>query len=177
MNVQNVMETMSQIGVGIDYNLPNLDTWAGEHLIPNQHWPLGANGSSTQNLHRKDKREVQEGDGNNIPLVKPTTPVNKEKLEKWLTGYDTDTVRFLLDGFTFGFKLGFTGENKVRVSKNLRSALENPSVVLGKLQIELKHDRITGPFPAVPLPEFCVSPIGLVPKKQAGRFRIIHHLS
>ena len=80
----------------------------------------------------------------------------------------------MLDGFTFGFKLGFTGENKVRVSKNLRSALENPSVVLGKLQIELKHDKIAGPFPAVPLPEFCVSPIGLVPKKQAGQFRIIH---
>ena len=37
--------------------------------------------------------------------------------------------------------------------------------------------RIAGPFTNPPLPNFVVSPIGVVPKKAPGKFRIIHHLS
>ncbi len=91
--------------------------------------------------------------------------------------YDKDKTKYLLNGFTFGFKLGFTGTQKVRMSTNLRSALENPQVVSKKLETERQNNRIAGPFQEIPLPNFCVSPIGLVPKKQPGKFRIIHHLS
>ena len=37
--------------------------------------------------------------------------------------------------------------------------------------------RIAGPFNSRPLPNFTISPLGLVPKAQAGKFRMIHHLS
>ena len=36
---------------------------------------------------------------------------------------------------------------------------------------------MAGPFAAPPFHSFCVSPLGLVPKKTPGDFRLIHHLS
>lgn len=38
-------------------------------------------------------------------------------------------------------------------------------------------NRIAGPFKAPPFPIFCVSPLGVVPKKTPGEFCLIHHLS
>ena len=59
----------------------------------------------------------------------------------------------------------------------MRSALDNPDAVDSKLDKELEAGRLAGPFSRPPLENFCVSPLGLVPKKQPGEFRIIHHLS
>ena len=42
---------------------------------------------------------------------------------------------------------------------------------------ELTLGRIEGPFNSPPLDNFCTSPIGLVPKKEPGAFRVIHNLS
>ncbi len=98
-------------------------------------------------------------------------------LEVKLQGYDPGKVTFLVDGFTFGFNLGFAGAQTARVSTNLTSALNNPTIVSEKLDTEVKCGRLAGPFIDMPLENFCVSQIGVVPKKQAGSFRIIHHLS
>ena len=38
-------------------------------------------------------------------------------------------------------------------------------------------DRIAGPFDQPPFESFWVSPLGLVPKKVPGEYRMIHHLS
>ena len=105
------------------------------------------------------------------------TPVNRHILALRLKGYDKIKTSYLLKGFMTGFKLGFVGTQKVRMSTNLRSALENPHVVSQKLEVEKQNNRIAGPFNEIPLPNFRVSPIGLVPKKQPGKFRINHHLS
>ena len=61
--------------------------------------------------------------------------------------------------------------------KNLPSALANPTVVDQKLAKELSALRLAGPFTAAPFHPFRVSPLGLVPKKTIGEFRLIHHLS
>ena len=37
--------------------------------------------------------------------------------------------------------------------------------------------RLAGPFDSPPLPNFRVSPLGVVPKKAPGEYRLIHHLS
>jgi hypothetical protein len=42
---------------------------------------------------------------------------------------------------------------------------------------ELSAKRIAGPFSHAPFNPFAVSPLGLVPKKEHGRFRLIHDLS
>ena len=57
------------------------------------------------------------------------------------------------------------------------SALDNPEAVDAKLQKELEVHRLAVPFQSFPLSPFWISPLGLVPKKVRGEFRLIHHLS
>ena len=46
-----------------------------------------------------------------------------------------------------------------------------------KIQAEIDAGRVQGPFNQPPLSNVALSPIGLVPKKILGEFRLIHHLS
>ena len=50
-------------------------------------------------------------------------------------------------------------------------------MLLNKLQNEIALGRIVGPFDTPPFPNFGCSPVGLVPKKTPGEYRMIHHLS
>ena len=61
--------------------------------------------------------------------------------------------------------------------RNLKSAYENHSIVSSYLQKEKCQGRILGPFPEPPYPIFRCNPIGIVPKKAAGKFRTIVNLS
>lgn len=63
------------------------------------------------------------------------------------------------------------------ISKNLPSANKAPDIVRQKITKELEAGRVAGPFQTVPFTDFRVSPLGLVPKKQPGEYRLIHHLS
>ncbi|KAM4034607.1 uncharacterized protein ACNLHF_021264 [Anomaloglossus baeobatrachus] len=60
---------------------------------------------------------------------------------------------------------------------NLKSAKDAPFVLQEKLQHKILMGRIIGPFHNIPFSNLCVSPLGVVPKKEAGKFRLIHHLS
>ena len=62
-------------------------------------------------------------------------------------------------------------------SQNLKSAKDNPTSVTEKLSKELTAGRIVGPFDVPPFDPFRVSPLGIIPKKSPGEFRLIHHLS
>jgi hypothetical protein len=46
-----------------------------------------------------------------------------------------------------------------------------------KIVGEVEKGRVAGPFENIPFPNLRCSPIGLVPKKNPGEFRLIHHLS
>lgn len=116
----------------------------------------------------------------NLPSPSPhklPTPVKVERLRLLLDGYTPSTVEFLISGFTCGFPLHFQGERQSRKANNLLSALENPLAVDVKLKKELDAQRLAGPFQSPPLSPFWVSPLGVVPKKVPGEFRLIHHLS
>ena len=60
---------------------------------------------------------------------------------------------------------------------NLLSATQNPTAVNDKLSKELNLGRIAGPFVTQPLPSLHISPLGLIPEKTPGEFRLIHDLS
>ncbi|XP_028403232.1 uncharacterized protein LOC114525965 isoform X1 [Dendronephthya gigantea] len=83
----------------------------------------------------------------------------------------------LYNGFQFGFPLHFEGIRISFFATNLVSALQNPEIVSAKLSKELAANRIAGPFDNPPFPNFRVSPLGVVPKKTPGEYRLIHHLS
>ena len=84
---------------------------------------------------------------------------------------------YLIKGFQTGFRLGYMGARSPSSCSNLKSCVEMPHAVSEKLQTELQTDRIRGPFDHSPFPDMKLSPIGLVPKKVPGQYRLIHHLS
>lgn len=106
-----------------------------------------------------------------------TTPINVDKLREYLQGYSSDKLSYLIQGFTNGFHLHFQGERRPQISPNLQSALINPNIVQNKIDKEVELGRVKGPFPTIPLKNLKLSPLGLVPKKTRGEFRLIHHLS
>lgn len=105
------------------------------------------------------------------------TPIKPQILAKYLQGYDPTLAQFLLNGFTEGFSLEYQGRRSSRVCPNSTSAGEHPEVIDRKIASELKEGRILGPFTFPPTSDFRASPIGVVPKKEPGDFRMIHNLS
>lgn len=95
----------------------------------------------------------------------------------FLSGYDQSIVELLCSGFRNGFPLHFEGPRHSFKSTNLLSALQNPAAVETKLKKELDAHRLAGPFEFPPFAVFRISPLGVVPKKTPGEFRLIHHLS
>lgn len=105
------------------------------------------------------------------------TPVKVNNLLLFLSGYDNSIAEYLATGFTMGFPLHYEGPQFSCHSKNLLSAMQNPTAADAKLSKELDAHRLAGPFPSPHFSVFRVSPLGLVPKKAEGEFRLIHHLS
>ena len=105
------------------------------------------------------------------------TPIEVERLECLLSGYNHSTAELLVSGFKFGFPLHYSGASLSCDAKNLLSTSQNPDAVEIKIRKELEAGRLAGPFPIPPLSPFCISPLGVVPKKNPGEFRLIHHLS
>ena len=98
-------------------------------------------------------------------------------MQLWLKGYDAAISNFLINGFQFGFKIPYYGKRCFRKSKNLTSAIQNLAILRQKIQVEIDAGRVAGPFKDPPFPNLQVSPLGLVPKKAEGEFRVIQHLS
>ena len=105
-------------------------------------------------------------------LHKPVTPVKVDRLNFLLSGYETSLRLYLVNGFTFGFRVGFDGERCALHSPNLKSALDQPQIVRTKLRKECEAGRICGPFICPPFPNFVCSPLGIVPKKDPSEFRL-----
>lgn len=108
---------------------------------------------------------------------KPVTPVKVDRLDFLLNGYPNSLKHFLVSGFSCGFRICFEGERHSFESPNLKSALEQPQIVISKINKEREAGRIAGPFALPPFPKLRCSPLGIVPKKDPSEFRLIHHLS
>lgn len=104
------------------------------------------------------------------------TPIQVDLLAKYLSGYDKTEKEYILHGFSKGFTV-FSAISDTQVQcRNLQSALLRPGIVAEKIQTELAAGRFAGPFVHPPLPKFHVSPLGLCPKKEPNKLRMIHHL-
>ena len=107
-----------------------------------------------------------------------STPIELSGFGKDLEEYpDREIAEELINGFKSGFNIKFEGSHQPVSSKNLPSANKAPDIIQQKIAKELAAGRKAGPFKTPPFINFRVSPIGLVPKKQPGEYRMIHHLS
>ena len=112
-----------------------------------------------------------------LPSKALPTPVKAKSLAAYLTGYPENLRKHLLSGFSHGFRLHYNGPLESSQSTNLVSAAEHSAIVDQKLAKEIQAGRIMGPFAEPPLPNLKISPVGVIPKKVQGEFRMIHHLS
>ena len=110
-------------------------------------------------------------------LVRPVKPVKVDRLKFFLNGYNASLAHFLVDGFTFGFRVGFISKRRAIQSPNLKSPIEQLQAVWNKLRKETEAGRIRGPFRCPPFPNLVCSPLGIVPQKDSSEFRLILHLS
>ena len=92
------------------------------------------------------------------------------------TGHRVE-ASFLVQGFACGFSLHYDGPQHVRFSGNHQSALQATTVVDEKIRHEVDLGRVAGPFRDITFVKFQSSPLGLVPKHDPGKYRLIHDLS
>ena len=114
------------------------------------------------------------------PGSKVVTPIHVHRLAPLLKDYHPHLCQFLISGITYGFSIGAIGTLPIfDISvRNLQSAFQLPHVIDTKIRKELALGRIIGPYQIVPsIPNYRISPLGVVPKKVPGEFRVIHHLS
>ena len=105
-------------------------------------------------------------------------PINLKNLKKMLKNYPNKKAAEFLDrGFSEGFDLNYTGPRMPVDLPNLKSVENNMEIAREKILKELKLGRYMGPFASRPLDNLRSSPIGLVPKKSPGEYRLINHLS
>ena len=104
------------------------------------------------------------------------SPVRVDKLEFYLVHHpDRQFVKFVVDGFRFGFDIGFIGVHSITLPRNLLSARNNHKHVSTAISKEIHRHHTSGPFAASPFTNLC-SPLGAVPKKD-GTYRLILDLS
>ena len=114
-----------------------------------------------------------------MDLLSIVTPIKHDKLRKMLVNcnYPEDKTNFLINSFSQGFDLHYTGEQlRQDFSDNIPLKIGNKTILWNKLMKEIRLGRVAGPFKEVPYDNFMQSPIGLVPKDD-NKTRLIFHLS
>ena len=114
----------------------------------------------------------------NFNLTDIVTPINWRVLEQLLNQANYCPIKSskLVQGFRFGFDLGYEGPTKCRSSsKNLPFSVGNKNILWNKLMKEIKLGHVAGPYDDIPFDYFIQSPIGLVPKDNGLQTRLIFH--
>ena len=111
-------------------------------------------------------------------MLCPLCRVKPEVIERLAEACpDRQLVRYVVDGFHDGFKLGMMSCPLPHgPCKNLSKVLQNPAAAQQLVDEEVTWGQILGPFDKEPFKNMVYSPINLVPKPN-GKFRLIHDLS
>ena len=111
---------------------------------------------------------------------RPHTRVNPHNLQMVLSGCDSYTVKYLVNGFTFGFRLGCVRKPPPRDPPvNHPPVVQNIEAARELVYQEVRLGQVLGPFKQCPLPGLICSSLNLVPKANGpkGSFRLIHNLA
>ena len=94
------------------------------------------------------------------------------------SNYSERKIEFLKEGFTNGFSLHYQGNRQGQFTLlNLKLDVGTPTELWNKVMKEVQARRYAGPFETPPFKDFVQSLIGLVPKDQGKKTRLIFHLS
>jgi len=113
-------------------------------------------------------------------LTRRTSPLRWQDWDRALAGHpDQRFAQYLVNGIHSGFRIGYhyRTHNCRRARRNIQSALEHPEVVRDYLANECSLGRVLGPFPPSLLSNVHISPLGVVPKKEHNKWRLILDLS
>ena len=93
--------------------------------------------------------------------------------------YNKSETEFLYQGFKNGFDIGCRDIDNIKQrSPNLKFTIGNETELWNKVMKEVQLKRYAGPFENIPFKEsYIQSPIGLVPKDNGAKTRLIFHLS
>ena len=108
------------------------------------------------------------------------TPVRVAELDRLLiqANYPHNKRLFLVNGFRFGFDLGYRGPTDVKLTApNLKFTIGNETILWNTIMKEVQLKRFAGPYTNIPFANYIQSPIGLVPKDGGAKTRLIFHLS
>ncbi|MCP3927716.1 MAG: hypothetical protein GY705_01280, partial [Bacteroidetes bacterium] len=105
-------------------------------------------------------------------------PINVYRFKMYLTKYDSELYNDVVDIVQNSVHIPSSKvvDSSCPIPPNQKSTKEYEILVDDMLMKELKANRIAGPFVSSP-PGLIISPLGAVPKKEAGKIRIIHNLS
>ena len=110
------------------------------------------------------------------------TPLCGKRWREELWGHPDRAFRdYIISGIFNGFRLGFNYSIHAckPASRNMQSAIENPTVVQAYIDMEVALGRLLGPVHPQIVPQGTqLSPFGVIPKtSQPGKWRLILNLS
>ncbi len=108
------------------------------------------------------------------------TPLRLREWEQGLSSHpDREFVQYVCNGIRDGFRIGFNyGTARCNRSPgNMGSAKLHEEVVERYIAAECEAKRLLGPLDKSKFPRVHVSPFGVIPKSEAGKWRLILDLS
>ena len=108
------------------------------------------------------------------------SPLIPSAWERGLREYpDRVFAEYVIAGICQGFRVGFDyHRHKCGKSRgNMKSVEEHKEVVQEYIQGELDKGRLLGPFQSREVPAIHISPFGVIPKSEPGKWRLIVDLS
>ena len=92
---------------------------------------------------------------------------------------DGEIAGYVLRGIAEGFRIGYSRASWPCESahRNMQSARENPEVVKGYLEEKMAAGKVVGSLEMGSVQGVQISPFGVIPKSQPGKWRLIVDLS
>ena len=91
--------------------------------------------------------------------IEMPSPINVDKLDKLLQGYDRQKSQYLVNGFRHGFSISSSLTSTSVKAKNHFSVQQFPAITEKLIDKEVEAQRYAGLFKEIPLQDLHVSPL------------------
>lgn len=134
----------------------------------------------TESLLALDSCRPQQAQVHGNEWSRIVSPLRLKEWERGLSSlHDRDFVQYVCNGIRDGFRLGFDYHTAHcnRGPGNMGSAKKHEQVVDQYIGAECEARRLLGPLNRTKFPQVHVSPFGVIPKSEPGKWRLILDLS